>query len=100
MLNDSILSCKNSSDTSYTYMNINNFDSASVSNQIVLSLMVNTPVLAGSYNVEIITGNDKGVMDRMTNVISLNSTYGKMDMLSINAITANSKVAVGKTGPL
>jgi hypothetical protein len=36
----------------------------------------------------------------MTSQIVLNSTYGTIDMLSINAITANSKVAVGKTGPL
>lgn len=36
----------------------------------------------------------------MTSMIMLNSTYGTMDMLSINAITANTKVAVGKTGPL
>ena len=39
-------------------------------------------------------------MDRMTTSIVLNSTYGTIDMLSINAITANAKVAVGKTGPL
>jgi hypothetical protein len=100
MLTDSALNCKNSTDGTYTYMKVNNFDSATVSNQIVLSLLVNTPITAGNYNVEIITGNDKGVMDRMTSVISLNSTYGKMDMLSINAVTSGSKVAVGKTGPL
>ena len=39
-------------------------------------------------------------MDHVQLTVSLNATYGTMDMLSINAITANSKVAVGNTGPL
>lgn len=39
-------------------------------------------------------------MDKMTTMINLNATYGTISMLSINAITANAKVAVGKTGPL
>ncbi len=36
----------------------------------------------------------------MTTKVVLNSTYGTINMLSINAITANAKVEVGKTGPL
>lgn len=39
-------------------------------------------------------------MDKMTSKVTLNSTYGALEMLSINAITANSKVAVAATGPL
>ena len=81
-------------------MNISNFDSASRSNQIVLSVLVKSPNTAGDYTVEIITGNFKGVMDRMVSRVNLNTTFGTIDMLSINAITAYAKVAVGKTGPL
>lgn len=40
------------------------------------------------------------MMDKMVTKVILNSTYGTIDMLSINAITANAKVDVGKTGPL
>ncbi len=36
----------------------------------------------------------------MTSKVNLNSTYGALGMLSINAITANAKIAVGATGPL
>lgn len=36
----------------------------------------------------------------MNTTVFLNATYGDYDMLSINAITANSPVAVGCTGPL
>jgi len=36
----------------------------------------------------------------MVSQVNLNTTYGTIDMLSINAITANEKLAVGKTGPL
>ena len=36
----------------------------------------------------------------MLSKVTLNSTYGTLEMLSINAITANAKVAVGATGPL
>jgi hypothetical protein len=81
-------------------MNVSNFDSASVSNQIVLSLLVGTPNTLGEYTVETTTGNYLGIMDKMTSKVILNSTYGTIEMLSINAITANAKVEVGKTGPL
>lgn len=94
------LSCKNSTISGSTIMNVSNFESASVSNQIVMSLLVGTPDVPGEYNIETTTGNYYGVMDKMTTKVILNSTYGTIDMLSINAITANAKVAVGKTGPL
>ena len=94
------LSCKNSTIPGSTIMNISNFESATVSNQIVLSLVVGTPSISGQYNVDTTTGNYYGVMDKMTSTVFLNSTYGTISMLSIDAITANAKVAVGKTGPL
>jgi hypothetical protein len=95
------LSCVNSTDATYTYLNVSNFLSGSVSNQIVLSIYVGSPLDDSiEYTVQTITGNSIGVMDRMTSRVTLNSTYGALDMLSINAITANAKVAVGATGPL
>lgn len=94
------LKCLNSTTATNTLMNVSNFESASVSNQIVMSLLVGTPNTPGDYTVETITGNYNGVVDKMTSVVNLNSTYGTIDMLSINAITANAKVEVGKTGPL
>lgn len=94
------LMCKNSTISGSTIMNISNFESATVSNQIVMILLVGTPDIPGEYNVETTTGNYFGVMDKMTTKVILNSTYGTIDMLSINAITANAKVDVGKTGPL
>lgn len=81
-------------------MNISNFVSASVSNQIVLSLMVGSPNQMGAYSVQTITGNNNGIMDQMVSQVTLNSTYGAINMLSINAITANAPIAVGATGPL
>ena len=86
------LRCLNSTTAAGTLMRIDNFESASVSNQIVLSILVGTPNAPGDFSVETITGNSFGVMDQMTTSINLNSTYGTIDMLSINAITANAKV--------
>lgn len=59
-----------------------------------------TPLTIGNYDVYIYTSNPYGVLDSATVSVSLNETYGSLDMLSINAITSNAKVAVGKTGPL
>jgi hypothetical protein len=97
---NSSLNCKNSTAVGYNYLKVNNFLSASVSTQIVINTYVGSPSLIGSYDVYIETGNEMGIMDSMTQSISLNSTYGTLNMLSINAITANSKVPVAKTGPL
>jgi len=91
-MGNSGLKCLNSTINASSIMNISNFESASVSNQIVLSLLVGTPNIQGEYVVETITGNYYGVVDKMTNKVVLNSTYGTIDMLSINAITANAKV--------
>lgn len=99
-MGDRKLQCSNSSKLGFSNINISNFESASVSNQIVLSIMVFSPSTLGEYTVETITGNSNGVMDKMTSKVVLNSTYGTVDMLSINAIMANAKVEVGKTGPL
>ena len=41
------LKCINSTSGGNTLMNVSNFDSASVSNQIVLSLLVGTPSTTG-----------------------------------------------------
>ncbi len=54
----------------------------------------------GAYSVQTITGNNNGIMDQMVSQVTLNSTYGRINMLSINAITANAPIAVGATGPL
>ena len=94
------LSCLNDTDGTYSYLKINNFVSASVTNQLVFNLYVGTPEAIGTYNVDITTQNLEGIMDHVVLTVTLNETYGTMDMLSINAITANSKVAVDKTGPL
>jgi hypothetical protein len=46
------------------------------------------------------TRNIQGIVDTMTTSISINGTYGDYDMLSINAIVAQSDVPVSGTGPL
>ena len=71
-----------------------------MTNQLVFSIYVGTPVVIGTYDVNVITANVNGTMDELDLVVSLNSTYGSLDMLSINAITANAKVPVDGTGPL
>jgi hypothetical protein len=66
----------------------------------VFYTFVGSPNSATTYPVEVSTGNSDGVMDKFTLNAVLNSTSGTLDMLSINAITANAKVPVGQTGPL
>jgi hypothetical protein len=51
------LSCINSTDSTYTYLNISNFLSATVSNQIVISIFVGSPLGTGDYTVQTITSN-------------------------------------------
>lgn len=97
---DKTLSCSNSSDASNTYLKINNFLSASVTNQLVFNIFVGTPNAIGNYDVNVITANANGTMDSINMIMTLNETYGTLDMLSINAITANAKVPVAGTGPL
>jgi len=94
------LSCKNRTDSTHTYLRISNFESASVASQLVFNTYVGSPDAVGTYPVEVSTGNSNGIMDKFTVNAVLNATYGTLDMLSINAITGNSKVPVGKTGPL
>ena len=100
MENGAILGCENDTDATYTYLKINNFLAATVTNQLVFNIFVGTPESTGSYTIDVDTANSLGIMDHVQLTVSLNSTYGTSDMLSINAITANSKVAVGNTGPL
>lgn len=51
------MSCANSTDALYTYLNISNFLSASVSNQIVISIFVGSPLGTGDFTVQTITAN-------------------------------------------
>lgn len=94
------LNCSNSTDVSSTILNVSNFVSASVSNQLVFNTLVRSPATPNSYNVIIQTRNINGIVDTMTTSISINGTYGDYDMLSINAIVAQSDVPVSGTGPL
>jgi hypothetical protein len=73
---------------------------ASITNQLVFNVFVGTPISIGSYDILIVTGNPSGILDEATVTVSLNGTYGSLDMLSINAITSNAKVPVAGTGPL
>lgn len=94
------LSCTNDTQGSESVLIINNFKSASVTNQQVFNIYVGTPESVGTYTVDITSANDDGDIDYVQLSVTLNSTYGTMDMLSINAITANSAVPVAGTGPL
>jgi len=94
------LQCSNYTSGSKVYLNVSGFLSASVSNQLVFSIMVRSPTTAGVYNVQIQTANSKGILDTMTTNVTLNGTYGDYQMLSINAIVAQSNVPVSGTGPL
>ena len=104
MSNNTQLSCQNSTSGLYTILNISNFLSASVSNQLVFSTKVRSPSIAPNltqaYDVIIETANSNGVVDTMTATVNLNSTQGDYSMLSINAIVAQSNVPVSGTGPL
>lgn len=94
------LSCINSTTPSNTVLNVSNFLSASVSNQLVFSTTVRSPATPGTYTVGISTANINGTVDSMTTTVYLNATYGDYSMLSINAIVAQSDVPVSGTGPL
>ena len=94
------LLCNNYTSGSYVFLNVSNFLSASVSNQLVFKIKVRSPSTLGTYNVAIQTANSNGILDAMTTTVSLNSTEGDYDMLSINAIVAQSNVPVSGTGPL
>lgn len=97
---DNFLQCLNWTDTTHSYLKINNFNSASITNQLVFNVFVGTPLVTGVYDINILTANPNGVMDEITLSVTLNDTYGSLDMLSINAITSNAKVPVAGTGPL
>jgi len=94
------LSCKNYTQSSYVYLNVSGFVSASVSNQLVFNIKVRSPSIHNIYSVGIQTANSNGILDEMTTTVSLNSTEGDYEMLSINAIVAQSNVPVSGTGPL
>lgn len=47
------LTCLNYSTSSYTYLNVSNFLSATVSTQLVFSILVNTPSAVGTYPIYI-----------------------------------------------
>lgn len=60
---DNTLKCINSTDSTYTYLNISNFASASITNQLVFNVYVGTPLTIGAYDVYITTSNPNGIMD-------------------------------------
>ena len=100
VLGSSPLQCNTSTDTTYSYLKVWNFLSASSTTQILLQVKLSTPNSPTSHSIDISTLNAMGVMDSTTLSITLNNTYGTVSMLSVNAITANIKVPAGQTGPL
>lgn len=94
------LNCTNSTTNTNTILNVSNFLSASVSNQLVFSITVRSPGTPGTSTVNIRTANTNGTVDSMATTVFLNATYGDYSMLSINAFVAPSNVAVSGTGPL
>ena len=94
------LICKNYTQSTYAYLNVSGFVSASVSNQLVFNIKVRSPATQNVYTVGIQTANSNGILDEMTTTVSLNTTEGDYNMLSINAIVAQSNVPVSGTGPL
>jgi len=100
VLGSSPLSCNTTTDVTYSYLKVWNFLSASSTTQILLQVRLSTPNSPTSHNIDISTFNAMGIMDSTTLSITLNNTYGTVNMLSVNAITANIKVPAGKTGPL
>ena len=94
------LACRNYTSGGFNFLNISNFLSASVSNQLIFSILVKSPATPGVYDVGIQTSNSNGILDSMSTTVVLNSTVGDYDMLSINAIVAQSDVPVSGTGPL
>jgi hypothetical protein len=94
------LTCTNSTLGNSTFLNVSNFLSASVSNQLAFSFTVRSPNVTGTYTVQVQTANINGTLDRMSTTVNLNGTYGDYSMLSINAIVAQSNVPVSGTGPL
>lgn len=69
---DNKLTCINSTDATYTYLNISNFVSASITNQLVFNVYVGTPLTIGTYSVYVVTGNRNGIMDQITMSVLLN----------------------------
>ena len=62
--------------------------------------MVRSPNIQNVYDVGIQTSNTNGILDSMLTTVVLNSTYGDYNMLSINAIVAQTDIEVSGTGPL
>ena len=101
MADSTTLTCANYTQGSYVYLNVSNFVSASVSNQLVFSTLVRSPsITTNPYAVQIETANSDGIVDTMSKNVTLNDTYGDYEMLSINAIVSQSDVPVSGTGPL
>ena len=74
MAASSSLVCKNYTSGSYVYLNVSNFVSATVSNQLVFRIKVRSPSTQGTYTVGISTANSDGTLDSMTTTVSLNTT--------------------------
>ena len=66
------LECTNDTDNTYTYLKIENFLSASVTNQLVFNIYAGTPEAVGSYNVNVDTANADGIMDHVVLNVTLN----------------------------
>lgn len=94
------LQCTNLTEAGNSDLRVWGFESASSTAQLLLQVKLTTPSSDTTYPIEISTWNEMGSMDSTSLSVTLNSTYGTINMLSINAITASAKLPAGKTGPL
>lgn len=99
-MGNNTIKCTNLSSVGYSDLKVWNFLAASSTAQLLLNVKLTTPVSPTSYDIEISTWNSMGTIDSVTTSVTLNTTYGTVNMLSVNAITANAKVPAGGTGPL
>lgn len=63
MFPGSTLSCKNYTESTYVYLNVSGFLSATVSNQLVFNIKVRSPSTPNVYSVGIQTANTNGILD-------------------------------------
>jgi hypothetical protein len=81
--------CENYTDGTYNYLNLTNFIAApsSLQQSIIINLTTPATVLtAPGYAIEITTWNFIGLMDQSVSYVQLNSTFGTINMLSIDAV--------------
>ena len=81
---------------------LQNFAQLSGAQQVVLSLLIRTPVVKGNYSVQVYTWNTVygAQIDTGSVVVAINDTFGVSKLFVVHPLRSTAKVLAGDSGPL